>query len=103
MKNFKTLVCVGLALVMLSGFNMFRHSIPKDEILSGGPPKDGIPSIDNPKFATVKDAGFMKNNDRVIGFTHSGVSKAYAIKILNWHEIVNDKVGGKSVVVTFCP
>ena len=103
MKIFKILVCAGLALVMLSGFDMARHSIPTDEILSGGPPKDGIPATDNPELATVKDAGFMKNKDRVIGITHNGISKAYAIKILNWHEIVNDKFGEKSVVVTFCP
>ena len=99
----KKVICVALALIILSGFDMSRHSVPKAEILSGGPPKDGIPSIDNPIFAAAKDAGFMKNNDRVIGFVHNGSAKAYAIKILNWHEIVNDNVGGKAVVVTFCP
>ena len=103
MQRMKIFVCAGLALIILSGFDMSRHSIPRDQILSGGPPKDGIPAIDNPKFSDAGSAGFMKNNDRVIGFAHNGVAKAYAIKILNWHEIVNDKVGGKSVVVSFCP
>lgn len=103
MKNLGISIFAGLALIMLSGFDMARHSVPTDEILSGGPPKDGIPSIDRPKFAAAKDAGFMKDSDRVIGFVFNGEAKAYAIKILNWHEIVNDKVGGKPVVVTFCP
>ena len=88
----------------LSGFDFSQHSIPVDEILSGGPDKDGIPSIDDPKFITVDQANkYLKDNDRVLGLARNGKAKAYPIKILNWHEIVNDKIGKQPVVVTFCP
>ena len=86
-----------------NGFDISNHSIPKDKILSGGPPKDGIPSINNPKFVSVKEAHFMNDNDLVIGARVNDVIKAYPIKILNWHEIVNDTLGKKPVVVSFCP
>ncbi|VAX33104.1 hypothetical protein MNBD_NITROSPINAE05-131 [hydrothermal vent metagenome] len=92
------------ALVLFSGFDMSRYSIPVDEILSGGPPKDGIPALSQPKFVTVKAAeNFMKDDDRVLGLARNGEAKAYPIKILNWHEIVNDTIGSQAVVVTFCP
>jgi hypothetical protein len=86
-----------------NGFDVSRHAIPKDEILSGGPPRDGIPSINNPQFVTVKEAGFMKDNDLVIGIAHNDFLKAYPIKILNWHEVVNDTFGNNPVLVSFCP
>jgi hypothetical protein len=86
-----------------NGFDLENSIIPVDEILSGGPPRDGIPSIDNPKFITADKADYLKPDDRVIGINYKGESRAYPIRILNWHEIVNDKVKGDSVVVTFCP
>ena len=102
--GFLKIVLAGWALLLLSGFDMSRHSIPVDEILSGGPPKDGIPALSQPEFVTVKKAGrFMKDEDRVLGLAGNGEVKAYPIKILNWHEIVNDTLGSEAVVVTFCP
>ena len=88
-----------------SGFDFSRHSIPLEEISDGGPGKDGIPSINNPHFLSVEEAegSLMRNSDRLLGFVHKGQARAYPVKILNWHEIVNDRVGGKAVVVTFCP
>ena len=80
-----------------------KHLIPLDKIKGGGPPKDGIPSIDNPVFATVSDSQFMSNSDTVIGLEINGQAKAYPLFILVWHEIVNDKVGGLPVSVTYCP
>ena len=57
-------------------------------------PPDGIPSIDNPKFISVVEAGkFLKESDLVVGLTINGQTKAYPLLILVWHEIVNDKVG----------
>ncbi|MGV7220572.1 MAG: DUF3179 domain-containing protein [Nitrospinales bacterium] len=103
MKSPKILIICVLAFIFLSGFDLSRHNVPKSEILSGGPPKDGIPSIDRPKFVSAHKANFLRSKDRVIGYVHNGVAKAYAIKILNWHEIVNDRVGEKPVVVSFCP
>jgi hypothetical protein len=81
-----------------------KHIVPLDQIVSGGPPPDGIPSIDNPKFLSVVDASkFLKDSDLVVGLTVNGQTKAYPLLILVWHEIVNDKLGGVPVVVTYCP
>jgi hypothetical protein len=81
-----------------------KHIVPLDQIVSGGPPPDGIPSIDNPKFLSVVDASkFLKDSDLVVGLTINGQTKAYPLLILVWHEIVNDKVGGVPVAVTYCP
>ena len=83
--------------------NGVKHLIPLDKIKGGGPPKDGIPSIDNPIFTDVQNSIFMSDSDVVIGLEINGVSKAYPLFILVWHEIVNDKVGGTPVSVTYCP
>jgi hypothetical protein len=80
-----------------------KHLIPLDRIKGGGPPKDGIPSIDNPIFTDVQSSQFMSDSDTVIGLEINGETKAYPIFILVWHEIVNDKVGDTSVSVTYCP
>ncbi len=77
--------------------------VPLEKIVSGGPPKDGIPSIDKPKFVSVDKATFMQDGDIVIGLQHNGVTKAYPLKILVWHEIVNDNIGGIPVAATYCP
>lgn len=80
-----------------------KHSIPLDKIKGGGPPKDGIPSIDNPVFTNVQNSQFMSDSDTVIGLEINGEAKAYPLFILVWHEIVNDEVGGIPVSVTYCP
>jgi hypothetical protein len=83
--------------------NGVKHLVPLDKIRSGGPPKDGIPSIDDPKFAKAEDAAFMSDDDIVIGLEINGDARAYPLFILVWHEIVNDKVGNTPVAVTYCP
>lgn len=77
--------------------------VPLEKIVSGGPPKDGIPSIDNPKFVSIENADFMEDGDILIGLQYNGVTKSYPLKILVWHEIVNDNIGGIPVAVTYCP
>ena len=79
--------------------------VPLDQIVSGGPPRDGIPSIDNPKFVSSGEASsnFLQGSDLVIGLEINGDVRAYPLKILVWHEIVNDAVGGTPVAVTYCP
>ena len=86
-----------------NGFDVDNASIPTDEILSGGPPRDGIPAIDAPVFVDAAVASFLKPDSRVIGVAMHGTAKAYPIAILNWHEVVNDEIGGDGIVVTFCP
>jgi hypothetical protein len=80
-----------------------RHSVPFAEIFSGGPPKDGIPAIDDPKFAPVGAVTDLSDREPVIGVVRDGVAKAYPLRILMWHEIVNDRIGDLPVAVTFCP
>lgn len=81
-----------------------KHSVPYSEIFSGGPPKDGIPSIDNPKFVAVAEADqWLKPIEPVILLQIGDEARAYPLQILIWHEIVNDVVGGTPVLVTFCP
>ena len=76
--------------------------IELSELLNGGPPKDGIPSIDNPQFDTAATTPFDLKQT-VIGVVVNGEAKAYPFGIMNWHEIVNDTVGGKNLTVSYCP
>lgn len=80
-----------------------KHIVPLDKIKSGGPPPDGIPSIDNPKFVKASEAKFVSESDTVIGLEINGDARAYPLFIMVWHEIVNDNVGGVPVAVTYCP
>ena len=79
-------------------------TVDPDEILSGGPRKDGIPAIDKPAFVSYADAAsWLADNEPVVAFEYEGKARAYPLQILMYHEIVNDTVGGKAVSVTFCP
>ena len=81
-----------------------KYSVPFNEIMSGGPPKDGIPAIDTPQFDAVPDADkWLKPREPVILFERAGEARAYPLQILIWHEIANDTVAGQPVAVTFCP
>lgn len=86
-----------------NGFDLTDTSIPRADIYHGGPGRDGIPSIDRPRFISANDAKFLKPTDRVLGLVHDGVVRAYPIKILNYHEIVNDTVNKQTIVVSYCP
>jgi hypothetical protein len=86
-----------------NGFDLSDVLIDRDSIFVGGPPKDGIPAIDEPKFIQASQADSLQPEDRILGIQLNGVSKAYPIGILNWHEIVNDDIKGKAFAVTYCP
>ncbi len=84
--------------------NNIKHSVPLNEIVSGGPPKDGIPSIDNPKFISVVQASkFLDDKEPGVALTIGKVNRFYPFQILVWHEIVNDIINGKRVLITYCP
>lgn len=89
--------------------NMEDPSFPEplidpNEIISGGPPPDGIPSIDDPQVVSVEKADeWIGTNEPVIYLEMNDEVHAYPIQILVWHEIVNDTVGGVPVAVTYCP
>lgn len=85
------------------GFDLGNITIPIEFVKDGGPPRDGIPSIDNPEFMNTTDVNFLKEEDRILGVYFNGISKAYPVRILNYHEIVNDEFDSHPIVVTFCP
>lgn len=84
--------------------NFSKKTIDLGEIMSGGPPKDGIPAILSPKFETISQSSkWLNDREPVIGVAINGEAKAYPLSILIWHEIANDIVGGTPVAVSFCP
>lgn len=87
----------------LLGFDLSNATVPVDEIHRGGPPPDGIPAIDAPRFSPVAAISYLEDDDVVLGFYHSGERRAYPFRVLIWHEIVNDTVGGQPVVIVYCP
>ena len=97
------LISSSIAAPLKNGFDLANSTIPVAKILSGGPPRDGIPSIDKPVFLSADKADYLKPEDRVLGIDFEGEARAYPIRILNWHEIVNDEIKGKAVAVTYCP
>jgi hypothetical protein len=81
-----------------------EHSVSLDEFISGGPPKDGIPAIDRPRFVPPAEAdGFLADREPVAVLELGRTARAYPLQILIWHEIVNDEIGGRPVAVTYCP
>lgn len=81
-----------------------KTTIDIGEIESGGPPKDGIAAIDRPKTQPVAAASaWLPDRAPVISVAIGRASRAYPLEILIWHEIVNDTLGGRPIVVTFCP
>ena len=81
-----------------------KYIVNPDKIISGGPPKDGIPSIDNPKFVSVEEAdAWIQDNELVLAIIYKGVKRVYPAQILVWHEIVNDNIAGDPILITWCP
>ena len=80
-----------------------RTAVDFNEILSGGPPKDGIPAIDDPLFVSLDKAGHLAPTEPVVGVVINGEARAYPLQVLMWHEIVNDEIAGVPVTITFCP
>ncbi|CAE6732219.1 MULTISPECIES: DUF3179 domain-containing protein [Nitrospira] len=94
---------LGLGKNPTTTFDLTRHNVRLDQIVDGGPGKDGIPAILHPRFVPAAEATFLLDGDRVLGLNLGAEAKTYPIKILNWHEIVNDTIDGHAVVVTYCP
>ncbi len=81
-----------------------KHCVPLSEIASGGPPRDGIPPLDRPRFyAAARAEPWLRPQEPVIAVTEGDTARAYPLQILIWHEIVNDTIAGRPIVVTFCP
>ena len=84
-------------------FDLSSLTISTDQVRSGGPPKDGIPSLTDPKFVVAGEAKYLESSDSVIGIVRGDDARAYPLRILDLHEIVNDTVGGVPIAVTYCP
>ncbi len=81
-----------------------EHAVPLTQFASGGPGKDGIPAIDRPRFVDVAAANrFLSDREPVAVVQLDGKAKAYPLQIMVWHEIVNDKLAGRSIALTYCP
>lgn len=108
MKNLNLLIVLLLVTAAapaktLNGFEISDPLVPARLIKGGGPPRDGIPAIDSPRFVAAADAQHIADADRVLGLRVNNVAKAYPINILNYHEIVNDRFAATPVAITFCP
>jgi plastocyanin len=84
--------------------NGVKYLVHPSKIIGGGPPKDGIPSIDDPKFVTVKEADeWIQDNELVLAIIYKGIKRVYPLQIMVWHEIVNDNIAGDPILITYCP
>jgi hypothetical protein len=92
-----------LMAITMNGFDLDEPLVAEELIKRGGPPRDGIPSIDEPRFIAAAEAHFLKADDRVLGLVIKNEARAYPLAILNWHEIVNDEFTGLMVIISFCP
>lgn len=86
----------------LNGFAIENPAVPIDEIRVGNPRRDGIPALDSPRFVSAL-AVDLSADDPVVGIVLNGQAKAYPLKILTWHELVNDRVGQQAILVSYCP
>jgi hypothetical protein len=95
------LLIVSLPLLAAAEWDFSKKSIPLDEIMSGGPPRDGIPALTTPKFISAAEATMLRDDDQVMGVFINGVAKAYPTRILSWHELVNDYYRDLPVLVSW--
>lgn len=95
--------CVSAARAEFPNTDFSKTSIDLGEIMSGGPPRDGIPPIDEPAFMPIENIRDIAPNEPVVGLAIAGEWRAYPLRQLMWHEIANDRIGDVPVSITFCP
>jgi hypothetical protein len=79
-----------------------KYIVDPDKIVGGGPPKDGIPSIDDPKFVSLNEADdWIEDNELVLGIIYKDIKRVYPLQIMVWHEIVNDIIAGDALLITY--
>ena len=84
-------------------FDLGNASVPLSLIQHGGPPRDGIPALTDPPRIPASEVDYLRADDRVLGIVMDGQARAYPVRILNWHEIVNDQLAGQALLVSWCP
>ncbi len=85
-----------------NGFQLDSARIPIEQILRGGPPRDGIPALDEPSHVEAS-ASEWRDEQWVVGVVRGQAARAYPLAILVYHELVNDELGGDSILVSYCP
>ena len=105
MRRLIVIILLGLFTISCGEDNLVSSTggVGGDEIYSGGVPRDGIPALTNPDILSFDEATYLFDTDLVIGVEIGGHARAYPVKILNYHEIVNDNLGGNDICVTYCP
>jgi hypothetical protein len=84
--------------------DLSKKSISLSELMRGGPPKDGIPAIRQPKFVGVRQAAtWLNKKEPVLVVELGGQARAYPLQILIWHELVDDQIGQTPILVSYCP
>lgn len=100
---FSLILLLSTYALALPGWDTSKTLIDVDDIIHGGPPKDGIPALTEPSFVPVGQAPWLKDDDRILGIELNGIARAYPLNILSYHELVNDQVGNRSILVSWCP
>ena len=95
------LLLVSLPLLSAADWDYSKSSIAVAEIMSGGPPRDGIPALHSPAFIAAAEATMLRDDEQVLGVYLHGVAKAYPTRILSWHELVNDRYRDLPVLVSW--
>lgn len=79
-----------------------KYIVDPEKIVGGGPPKDGIPSIDSPKYVSLEEADqWIEDNELVLAIIYKGIKRVYPLQIMVWHEIVNDSIAGDPILITY--
>ncbi len=86
-----------------NGFSLAAARVPAAEIVEGGPKRDGIKSVDTPGFAAPEEASWVAPQNPVLGVAIGEAAHAYPVHVMDYHQVVNDELGGKPVVVTYDP
>lgn len=93
---------LAIAVTAQADWDYTKHSIPVEDIQSGGPPRDGIPALFDPEYITAGEAdGLLDPEEQVLGLVLNGIARAYPIRILSWHELVNDDIAGTPYLVSW--
>ena len=87
----------------IGSFAVSDLRVPAEHIVSGGPPRDGIQSVDAPRFVAPDEATWVAGNTPVLGVSVGGEARAYPVHLIERHQIVNDTIGGQPVAVTYDP
>ena len=101
MKVLLIILAILLSYSPATAWDFTKNNIPTDEIMSGGPPKDGIPALFSPDYVPAAEASYMRDKEEVMGVVINNEAKAYPLRIMSWHELVNDSIGGIPILVSW--